>query len=66
MSVLSQQVSVQENDSHIQSLLAKHEQLSEQIEVAQRDLSTTDYYLNQLKKQKLLVKEKIEGIRGQR
>lgn len=62
---VSRHVSLKEKQSHVQALVAKHEQLSEQIEVARRDLSTTDFYLSQLKKQKLLVKEQIEGIRGE-
>lgn len=63
MSVQSQ-VSTNESNAHVEALMAKHARLSERIEAAQRDLSTTDFYLNQLKKQKLLVKEKIEGIRS--
>ncbi len=43
----------------IQALKEKHTALSMKIEDAQKSLSTTDYYLSQLKKQKLMVKEKI-------
>ena len=43
----------------IQALKEKHIALSQEIEDAQKNLSTTDYYLSQLKKQKLKVKEKI-------
>tara|TARA_R110001592_G_scaffold27763_12_gene102701 strand:- start:3448 stop:3651 length:204 start_codon:yes stop_codon:yes gene_type:complete len=43
----------------IQSLREKHSALSEEIENAQKSLSTTDYFLSQLKKQKLMVKEKL-------
>lgn len=43
----------------IQALKEKHIALSEEIEDAQKKLSTSDYYLSQLKKQKLMVKEKI-------
>ncbi len=43
----------------IQALLERHESLSKEIEDAQRTLSTSDHYLKQLKKRKLVVKEKI-------
>ena len=43
----------------IQSLKEKHFALSQEIEDAQKNLSTTDYFLSRLKKQKLIVKEKI-------
>lgn len=62
MSVQSS-VSPVQKETHIQALRAKHEALSEQIDTARKDLSTTDFYLNQLKKQKLVLKEQIEGIR---
>ena len=43
----------------VQALLERHEELSKQIEEAQRTLSTKDHYLKQLKKRKLIVKERI-------
>ncbi|MBI1300091.1 MAG: DUF465 domain-containing protein [Alphaproteobacteria bacterium] len=43
----------------IEALRKKHRELSQQVEDARKQLSTTDYYLNQLKKQKLIVKEKL-------
>ncbi len=43
----------------VQALLERHEELSRQIEEAQKTLSTKDHYLKQLKKRKLVVKEKI-------
>ncbi len=49
-------------NSHIESLKEKHISLSNEIEEAQKNLSTTDFYLSQLKKQKLIVKEKIAAI----
>jgi len=49
--------------SRIEALKRKHAILSRRVEDAQRDLSSTDFYLRQLKKQKLLVKEELEGIR---
>ncbi|MCB1682456.1 MAG: YdcH family protein [Rhodospirillales bacterium] len=47
---------------HLKALKEKHADLSRQIEEARKDLSTTDFYLTQLKKQKLIIKEKIEGL----
>lgn len=49
--------------SRIEALRKKHSILSSRVTEAQRDLSCTDFYLRQLKKQKLLVKEELEGIR---
>jgi len=45
-----------------EALMARHAMLSEQIEDAQRKPSTNDFFLRQLKKQKLMLKEKIESI----
>ena len=50
--------------SRIKALQDKHAAISHQVKEAQISLSTTDYYLNQLKKQKLLLKEEIEGLRS--
>lgn len=47
---------------HIKALKEKHADLSRQIEEAHKDRSTTDFYLTQLKKQKLVIKEQIEGL----
>jgi hypothetical protein len=49
--------------SRIKALREKHTILSSRIEEAQHAPSTTDFYLRQLKKQKLLLKEEIEGLR---
>jgi hypothetical protein len=49
--------------SRIEALRHKHALLKHRIEVMQNLPSTTDFYLRQLKKQKLLLKEEIEGIR---
>ncbi len=49
-------------NSHIQSLKEKHVALSQEIEKARKSLSTTDFYLNKLKKQKLRIKEKIMAM----
>lgn len=53
-----------ENNSRLKALRERHEQLSRQIEEAQRSLSTKDFFLNELKKQKLLVKEKLERFQS--
>ncbi len=50
---------VQNVNPRIQALLERHETLSKEIEDAQKTLSSSDHYLQQLKKRKLIVKEKI-------
>ncbi len=50
--------------SRLESLKHKHSLLKYRIEQMQNLPSTTDFYLKQLKKQKLLLKEEIEGIRS--
>jgi len=50
--------------SRIKALQERHAMLSSKVQEAQISPSTTDFYLNQLKKQKLLLKEEIEGIRS--
>jgi|GEM_PF-3050706 len=50
---------VQTVNPRIQALLDRHEELSREIEEAQKKLSTEDHYLKLLKKRKLMVKEKI-------
>ena len=51
------------NYSRLKALSEKHEALSRQIEEAQRTPSTRDFLISQLKKQKLLVKEKLESFK---
>ena len=46
-------------DAHVEALRAKHRDISNKIEDAQKDLSTTDFFLSQLKKEKLVIKEQI-------
>lgn len=58
MSVSVSEVSV---NPRIEALRAKHKGLSQKVEQAHNNLLTTDYYLSQLKKQKLIVKEKLES-----
>lgn len=53
--------SVYENP-RLQALRDKHVALSEKVNQAQKSLSVTDYYLNQLKKQKLLIKEELSSL----
>ncbi|MCB1651035.1 MAG: YdcH family protein [Alphaproteobacteria bacterium] len=50
-------------NSRLQALRNRHTDLSNQIEEAHRSPSTTDFFLRQLKKQKLIVKEEIHRIR---
>jgi len=49
--------------SRLEALRQRHSVLSTRIEEAHKSPSTTDFYLRQLKKQKLVLKEEIEGIR---
>ncbi len=51
------------NYSRLRALRDRHEALSRQIEEAQRTPSTRDFLISQLKKQKLLVKEKLESFK---
>lgn len=51
-------------DAHIKALRHKHATLSQKVDEARNHHSTSDYYLSQLKKEKLLLKEQIEGIRA--
>ncbi len=48
--------------SHIAELRRKHENLSEQVEMAQRSPGTDDLQISELKKQKLRLKEEIERL----
>lgn len=50
--------------SRLNALREKHQTYKKEIRKAQQSPSTTDYYLSQLKKQKLVIKEEIEGIRN--
>ncbi len=48
--------------SHLQELRKKHRILSEQVEAAQRSLSSDDLQITELKKQKLRIKEEIARL----
>ncbi|MCB1720852.1 MAG: YdcH family protein [Alphaproteobacteria bacterium] len=50
--------------SRLEALKQRHSHLSSRIEQAYKSPSTTDFYLRQLKKEKLMLKEQIEGIRA--
>jgi hypothetical protein len=48
--------------SHLQELHKKHQNLSEEVEKAQRSPAFDDLHLTALKKQKLKLKEEIERL----
>lgn len=48
--------------SHLQELRRKHENLSSQVEEAQRSPAIDDLQITELKKQKLQIKEEIERL----
>lgn len=49
-------------ESRLQALKHKHAVLSEKVDEAQQHPSSAEYYLKQLKKQKLVIKEEIQGL----
>ncbi|MCV6823281.1 MULTISPECIES: YdcH family protein [Halocynthiibacter] len=51
--------------SHLQELRRKHENLSHDVEAAQRSPSTDDLVVAELKKQKLRLKEEINRLSAQ-
>ena len=53
--------SIHENP-RIKALMDKHSELSQKVNDAQKNVSSPDFYINQLKKQKLLIKEKIAAM----
>jgi len=53
-------------NSRLQSLRSKHENLSNRVKEAQSSPSIPDDMIQLLKKQKLMIKEQIEGIRAPR
>lgn len=48
--------------SHLEELRKKHQNLSEQVEEAQKCLGIPDIEITELKKQKLRLKEQIERL----
>ena len=50
------------HEAKIRALRAKHSQISDQIEEVQKSPGAADYYLKQLKRQKLVLKDTIEQM----
>jgi hypothetical protein len=48
--------------SHLQELRKKHQQLSDEVEQAQRSPAVDDLQITQMKKEKLRLKEEIERL----
>lgn len=61
---MSAQGLLSSQESRIEALKRRHAILSSKVEEAYKSPSTTDFYLRQLKKEKLNLKEAIEGIRA--
>lgn len=53
-----------EQSKRLDALKAKHASVSERLERAMKTPSSADYYLRQLKKQKLLLKDSIQRFIG--
>ncbi len=51
------------SSSRQEALMARHAMLALKLEEEQKRPSTNDFFLRQLKKQKLLIKEELEGLR---
>ena len=49
--------------SHVLTLRKKHQELSEEIEEAQRGLATDDLHVTEMKKRKLKIKEEISFLK---
>ncbi|WP_317056817.1 MULTISPECIES: YdcH family protein [Roseovarius] len=49
-------------NSHVDELKRKHQNLSEQVEAAQRAPGSNDFEIADMKKQKLRLKEEIERL----
>lgn len=50
--------------TRVNALRAKHNEYKQRVKEARMSPSTTDFYLAQLKKEKLAVKEQLEGIKA--
>jgi hypothetical protein len=57
-------VAPSEQIKKLEALKAKHAAISERLDTALKRPSTADYYLVQLKKQKLLLKDSILRLTG--
>ncbi len=44
----------------VEALKEKHQKLSNRIDEARKRISVSDFYISDLKKQKLMIKEQIE------
>ena len=52
------------NDAHLDALKTKHAKLSDRIETVQKRFFVDNQEIVRLKRQKLKIKEEIEGIRS--
>lgn len=59
---MSTRVSQVSNTAKINALKSKHAAVKTMLEEARKSPSTADYYLNQLKKQKLTLKDEITQL----
>ncbi len=59
-----QQAVVPNPSARVEALKAKHKNLSDKIELEQRRPFISEHILAELKREKLKIKEKIEGIRA--
>lgn len=50
--------------SRLEALRARHAILADRIKDLQKSPASSEFYLKQLKKQKLIIKEEIAGIRA--
>lgn len=51
-------------NSRLDALRSRHELLSRRVKDAQQSPGINDYFISELKKEKLRLKEEIEGIRA--
>jgi len=59
----SQQGMVSSSSARVEALKAKHKTLSRRIETEQSRPFISEYQISELKREKLKLKEEIEGIR---
>ncbi len=52
---------VPSNHHRVVALRQKHEELSRRVDEAQKDFLSSDHHVSQLKKEKLLIKEKLSA-----
>ena len=60
---MSTQALLSAQKSRLEALKTRHAVLSSRIEEAQKSPATADFYVRQLKKQKLTLKDEIQQIR---